>query len=287
MPMKAGKSGGRYARAASVWTLARHPKLQRYCNLLSRAHARLDRAPDEARQGAVAADKLLPGRAAPQVVIARCALRDGDIKTALAAFELALKRDPRAVEQPLAMHDLAMTRWRSGQLAEALATYRILVPRASLLPSRTTRARVLLEAAHVAIATAARKPDLTTRHLTEALAYLREAAHDPHQAHRLDIALSLVLALDRAGRRVQANAVLAEQRSAEAWAGRQPADYLAAPEDLDALRALALERTRPARAAQHWKRYLDEVGPSHPFRQAAKTRLAGLAKPQPRRRRPR
>ena len=221
------------------------------------------------------------------MVIARCALRDGDIKAALTAFELALKRYPRGVEQPLAMHDLAVTRWRAGQLTEALATYRVLVPRASLLPSRNRRAQVLLEAAQVAIATAAREPDRTARSLAEALAYLREAARDPHQAHRLDIALSLVLALDRAGRRAQANAVLAEQRGTQAWAERKPADYLGAPEDLDALRALALERSEPARAAEHWKRYLDEVGPNQPFRKAAKTRLAALGKPKPRRRRPR
>jgi Tfp pilus assembly protein PilF len=285
--MRADKTRGRHSRAASVWAQARHPKLQRYCNLLARAHTRLDRAPSEARQGALAADKLLPGRAAPQVVVARCALRDGDTKAALAAFELALKRDPRAVEQPLAMHDLAVTQWRAGQLKEALATYRILAPRASLLPSRSTRAEVLLQAAHLAMATAAREPDRTARHLVEALAYLREAARDPHQAHRLHIALSLVLALDRAGQRAQANAVLAEQRATAAWAKRSSTDTLAPPEDLDALRALALEQAQPVQAAGHWKRYLDAVGPDHPFRKAAKGRLAGLSKPKPRRRRPR
>jgi len=237
----------------------------------------------------VAADKLLPGRAAPQVVLGRCALRDDDVKGALAAFDKALKRDPRAVEQPLAMHDLALAYWRAGKLTEALATYRILVPRASLLPSRASRARVLLEAAHVASAVAAQDPKGTARNLTEALAYLREAARDPHQAHRLDVGLSLVLALDRAGRRAQANAVLAEQRGTEAWAERDTTETLGAPAELEALRALALERTKPGQAAKHWKRYLSQVGPSNPFRKAAKARLAGLNAPKkkPRRRRPR
>ncbi len=289
LPIRVSAPGGRQGRPASVWARARHPKLQRYCHLLSQAQTRLSHDADEARKAALAADKLLPGRAAPAVVIGRCALRSDDVKGALAAFTAALKRDPLAVEQPLAMHDLALAYWRAGKLTEALATYRILVPRASLLPSRASRARVLLEAAHVAIAVAAQDPKGTSRNLTEALAYLREAARDPHQTHRLDIGLSLVLALDRAGRRAQANAVLAEQRGSEGWAKRARADYLGEPAELEALRALALEQTRPGQAAKHWQGYLDQVGTNHPFRKAAQARLAGLKAPKnkPRRRRPR
>ena len=98
---------------------------------------------------------VLPGRAAPSVVLARVALMSGDLEGARKAFDTALSRDKRSVEQPIAMHDLALTRWRTGDLATALETYRVLVPRASLLPSRRERARVLLEAAHVAMAVAA------------------------------------------------------------------------------------------------------------------------------------
>jgi len=289
LPVRMGATGARHGRPASVWARARHPKLQRYCHLIARAHTRLSHSSREAREAALAADKLVPGRAAPQVVLGRCAVRDGDAKGALAAFAEALKRDPRAVEQPLAMHDLALAHWRAGKLTDALATYRVLVPRSTLLPSRERRAQVLLEAAHVAMAVAARAPKGTTRNLEEALAYLREAARDPHQAQRLDVGLSLVLALDRAGRRAQANAVLAEQRGTESWAARDGTDYLGSPAELPALRALALERTQPVQAGQHWQQYLDRLAPSHPFRKAAETRRASLRGPKkkPRRRRPR
>ena len=96
----------------------------------------------------------------------------------------------------------------------------MLVPRASLLPSRELRALVLLEAAHATMAVAEKAKD-SAQHLDEALAYLREAARDPHHRVKLDIALSLVLALDRAGRRTQADAEASALRwnnvQAEGW----------------------------------------------------------------------
>jgi hypothetical protein len=180
------------------------------------------------------------------------------------------------------MHALARARRQSGKLDEALAAYRVLVPRASLMPSRRERAGVLLEAAHVAMAGAAKPGPGVERHLDEALAYLREAGRDPHHRLRLDVALSLVLALDRAGRTAQADAVLAEQRGTRAWADDHasddsesaPAGYLASARDHEALMALALERHDATRAAEHWRRHL--AGNDGSFRAAAEARLRRL-----------
>jgi tetratricopeptide (TPR) repeat protein len=232
---------------------------------------------------------LLPGRAAPRIVLARAALAAGKVDEALASFDKALAIDARAADHPLALHDLARARRRGGRLEDALGAYRVLVPRASLLPSRELRARVLLEAAHVTMAVAAKSREGGARHLDEALAYLREAGRDPHHRLRLDIALSLVLALDRAGRRSQADAVLAEQRGTAAWAERNEATYLASDKDLDALAALALERIDANAASERWRRYLASAEGA--YREAASARLDRVgaaqapAKKKPRRRR--
>jgi len=281
MPVRQGKR----TKPANVWQLARVPHLQRYCHLISRAHARLKTDPQSARKCATAAAKLLPGRAAPLVIIARLDMEAGKATQALLSFDKALAADAHSVEQPQAMHELAAARWKAGRAEESLDTYRMLVPRASLLASRTRRARVLLEAAHVAMAAAPSGGGDVTRHLDEALAYLREAARDPHQALRLDIALSLVLALDRAGRRGQADAILAEQRSAATWAKSATFDYLASPDDLHLLHALALETTNPTEAGSYYRKYIDSPSGKGIYAAAARARLARLDRPQPRPRR--
>jgi tetratricopeptide (TPR) repeat protein len=273
----AQKSGAR----KGVWSRARVPNLRRYCNLLSRAQARLASDPAGARQAAEQAQRLFPQRAAPKVVLARVAFAGGDRAGALEAFEQALALDPRSVEQPLAMHDLARARWRSGRLQEALDTYRVLVPRAALLPTRERRAEVLLEAAHLALAHAAPQADPALL-LDEALAYLREAARHPHHKLKLDVELSLVLALDRSGNRAQADALLAEIGNATvAWGPL--GDYLAAPQDRLLLLGLAREVGVPSEAADGYRGYLAEVSDG-PNAEIARARLARLAPAGPRRR---
>lgn len=282
-----GRAGRDTNDPASIWRLARHPNLRRYCQLIARAQARLASDAEGARKAATEAERLIPGRAAPRIVLARAALSAGKVEEALASFDKALAIDARAADHPLALHDLARARRRGGRLEDALATYRVLVPRASLLPSRELRARVLLEAAHVTMAVGAKSRDGAARHLDEALAYLREAGRDPHHRLRLDIALSLVLALDRAGKRTQADAVLAEQRGTAAWAERVDASYLASDKDLDALVALANERVNASTASERWRRYISTAEGS--YREAAAARLervgAGTApaKKKPRR----
>ena len=134
------------ARGPSVWELARVPTLQRYCDLMARAHAELSTMPEAARKAAQEADEALPGRAAPQVVLARAALSTGTIEEAARAFERARALDPRSVEDPSTMHDLARVLVRTGKRDEALVVYRALVPRVDLLATTDHRVAVLLEA---------------------------------------------------------------------------------------------------------------------------------------------
>jgi tetratricopeptide (TPR) repeat protein len=278
---------------ASVWALARRPGLERYCALLARSHARIVESPTAARAAALAALRLEPHRAAPHVVLGRVAVRLGQPDEALREFDRAEAIDSRAVEQPAALHDKATALRLGGQLGRALDAYRLLVPRSGLVPSRSWRARVLLEAAHASMGVGALgagaagdKPPA----LDEALAYLREAGEDPHHELRLDTALSLVLVLDRAGRGAQADAVLGELGSTAGWADHPPPAYLARPVDGLALQALALERSSPRAAAALWKRFLEQDRSCpEAWKQAARLRQERLergAAPRKRKARP-
>ncbi|WP_437905980.1 hypothetical protein WME95_48490 [Sorangium sp. So ce327] len=226
-PECAARSGRAIARGPTVWERARAPELPRYCDLLARGQAQLGGDAEAARASARLADQLLPGHAAPQVLLARAALALGSPEDAARAFERARSVDPRSVEDPQTMHDLARSLARTGKRGEAIAIYRALVPRIDLLGTADQRALVLLEAAHLSMATAgaasvadasARPPGgahrdahgeaAARRDLDEAIAYLREARLRAQTQLARDVTLSLALALDRSGDKAQADAAL-------------------------------------------------------------------------------
>ena len=176
----------------SVWARARVPGLERYCARLARGQARLASDPEAAGAAARSADEALPGRAAPLVLQARAALALGKLDDAVALFDRARAVEERSVVQPSALYDLATALRRTGRHRQALDVYRILVPRAAMLPTRAARALALLEAAHVSMTLGAQ--DDSTADLDEALAYLREAGRNRHHPFGTDVALSLALA---------------------------------------------------------------------------------------------
>jgi tetratricopeptide (TPR) repeat protein len=258
---------------------------------MARAHAQLPTMPDGARRAAEEADKALPGRAAPAVVLARAALAMGDATEAARAFERARAIDPRSVEDPATMHDLGRALRKTGKRDEALVVYRALVPRIDLLGTASVRVSVLLEAAHVSIAAegagtapptmaelAKGKPAKAdtrprTPPLDEAIAYLREARQRPATQLAGDVLLSLALTLDRAGSRDEADAVLAEAERAGVHVKGAPLDYLAVPEDRAALEALASESSDRPAAQKAWEAFLAGPGGKGPWASAARTRL--------------
>ncbi len=263
-------------RQRTLWQRARRPSVRRYCRLLSRAQVRLKSDPDQAKKDATAADQLVKGTAAPQVLLARLALAEGDAKAALAAFELAQKRDPRSIDPPAAMHALARAQRKAGKHVDALATYRVLVPRIALLPGRAQRAQVLLEATYAALESAPAE-----RRAAEALAYLREASRDSYHALRTDVAITLALVLDLAGRHAQADAVIADQRGVASWSKRTTGAYLVHAEDLPLLRAMAQSAEDPAAASKAFAIYLTGSRKTGPFAEVAQRRSQPTA---PRRR---
>ncbi|AUX48757.1 hypothetical protein SOCE26_102980 [Sorangium cellulosum] len=243
-PECSARSSRAIARGPSVWERARSPDLPRYCDLLARGQAQLGGSAEAAREAARQADQLLPGHAAPQVLLARAALALGSPEDAARAFARARQIDPRSVEDPHTLHDLARTLARTGQRGEAIAIYRALVPRIDLLATADQRALVLLEAAHLSMAAAGGAPasppagaasapppagstpasppaEGAGAGLDEAIAYLREARHRAQTQLARDVTLSLALALDRAGDRAQADAALEGAAAAvEAGAAR-------------------------------------------------------------------
>jgi tetratricopeptide (TPR) repeat protein len=288
------------ARGPTLWQRARVPGLERYCDLLARGHAQLASNPKNARESARLAEEALPGHAAPSVLLARAELALGSPEQAGRAFARARSLDPRSVEDPSTLHDLARSLARTGQRDEALIIYRALVPRIDLLGAADRRASVLLEAAHASMAAAgalAAGPDGESKaqaHLDEAIAYLREARQRPQTALAGDVLLSLVLVLDRSGDRAQADAALGDATAmsasapiadgatggaADGAAGRvrlRALGALAAEEDQLALEALALERAEPAAAIARWEAYLAGKGGRGPWGAAARARIDAL-----------
>ncbi|MSP25116.1 MAG: hypothetical protein EXR75_08115 [Myxococcales bacterium] len=270
---------------ANVWTRARHPSLARYCHLLAHAQSRLA---DEARRSlgdAAAADAIITGKAAPLVLTARSLLRLGRTKEAMLAFDGAIERDPNAISQPLALIDLARTELANGRTVPALATYRRLVPLVLLVPSREEAVRVLIEAAHTSMTVAARAmaaPTGAGPSLEEALAFLREGKRTTGSPLGLDVALSLALVLDRAGRAEQASEVLAETVAAQKWSRTPSAYQLADPADRLVLEAMSLEASQATEAMARYRAYLATSAAPAPWRARAAARLALLERAPPR-----
>jgi tetratricopeptide (TPR) repeat protein len=268
------------SRGPTIWELARAPNLGRYCDLVARAKAQLPSDAPAAKLSAEQADKALPGHAAPQVILARAALALGKIDEAKRAFEAARSIDPRSVEDPPTMHDLAQVLRRTGKLEDALTIYRALVPRIDLLGAADQRVLVLLEAAHVSMAVEAARvaassgKDARPR-LDEAAAYLREARQRPPTALSGDALLSLVLVLDRNGDRIQADAALADALRTGVQLHAKAPEYLALAEDKLCLEALAAEG---AAAAKLWESYLAGPGGKGPWAAPARARLEALTK---------
>lgn len=277
------------SQGPSVWQRARVPTLQKYCDMLSRARAQLSSNPELSKTAALEADKALPGKAAPKVAIARAALALGDLETAAKQFLAAKALDARSVEDPATMLDLARVLRKTGKRADALTVYRALVPRVDLLSSTERRVSVLLEAAHASMAAITNDQEekapagkdkiadsLKASPLDEAIAYLREAKQRPPTLLANDVALTLVLALDRAGEREAAEAALADAHRTGARVRQSTLDYLSSNEEKLALEALVQEGSDRAAAMKSWEAYLQTAAGKGPFAATARARLDAL-----------
>lgn len=275
-PAECGLSDG--VKAANLWERAKEPQLRRYCDLLASGTAKLVNAGvlvKEVPQIADEADRLLPGRAAPLVLKGRAFLRLDKPKEALSALEEANKRDDRALDDPVALLAWARANARTGKLDEAARAYRAALPRTSAL-SAQERSSASFEAGLTVMAQG--KPGID-----DAVAMFRQARRDAQDAMQIASVVGLALALDRAGLREEARAVLAERVRGDAkpmLSDARVTESLAdagVPHEADALLATALEAVDASASREGWQRYLAGAGGKGPWADHARDKLGGAA----------
>jgi hypothetical protein len=190
-------------RRSSLWARARPLEVERYCTLLARALARLERSPAETLELAREAISVLPRETLGPLLEGRALLRLGRAREAWQRLSPLVLASAPALDDASSLHDVARAALLSGALDDAQRLYRLLMPRSVVLGSEMIRRTATIEAAGLALA---RGP----ADLEDALAYLGEARASPAPGDR-DLVLGLLaLSLDRAGRREQARAVARE-----------------------------------------------------------------------------
>jgi len=270
-------------KTANGWERAKEPNLRQYCALLASGTAKLVGAAALAKDVpaiAADADRLLPGRAAPKVLEGRALLRLGKAGEAVSALEEAKKRDERALDDPVALLAWARANARTGKLDEAAQAYRAALPRTSGLGG-TERSAASFEAGMIVMGQGPKAID-------DAVAMLRQARRDAQDSLQTASVVALALALDRAGQRDEARAVLAERVRPDVKALLAEPRVEAALADagmsreVDALVATALEPTEAGQAREAWKRYVDGAGGKGPWADHARARESSAAKGGPR-----
>ncbi len=269
-------------RGANVWERAKTPELERYCDLVAGASAKLAGATtmahaalDAARQ----ADRALPGHAAPLLLEGRALASMGKRDDARAAMQDARARNPSAFDDPAALLAWARVSARTGHARDASEAYRTLLPRACALPS-LDRGAAFVEGGIVE--SAVRGED----GIDEATGALREALRETRDDAFGVAVLGLALALDRRGDQREAKALLAERAHGDPRSlfGRHDAKELlsVAPVEESALVGIGLEPTDPAGARDAWDAYL-AAAPNGPWAAHARAHLAALVGPGGRR----
>lgn len=245
------KSSAQHKGLANVWEAAREPNLERYCDLVARGFGLLASLPEAARETADLADRAAPGRAAPAVIRGRAFAGAKQWADAAREFERARSLDSRSLDDPLTMREWARALAATGRARDALAAYRTLGPRVSILPSPDERARTFVEGAELALS-------LGEDALDDALAFLGEAKQLAVRDLEWRVNSELALAFDRRGAQGASVAIasdLARRFRAAAKAG-PTAEH---PEML-AASALVMEIFDPRLAVSTWEKYLQQIG---------------------------
>jgi tetratricopeptide (TPR) repeat protein len=269
-PPECGEPGG---RAANVWERAKSPELRHYCDLVASAASKLAGTTAMASQALAAAqqaDTVLSGHAAPRVLEGRALVALGRLDEAAEALADGKARDPRALEDPLALLAWARVLARTGHAAEAADAYRALLPRATSL-SAAERSAAAAEAGLVAMQ---RGP----AGLDEAVAALRESAREAQDEVAAVATLALAVALDRRGDADECRALLSDRARSDPrtpLSSPRAKELLAvAPAERDALVAMGLEATDASGARDAWQSFL-AAAPKGPWADWAKSHLSG------------
>ncbi|WP_394849262.1 hypothetical protein LZC95_17675 [Pendulispora brunnea] len=250
-------------QSGNVWERAKTPELRKYCDLLASGASKLAGFATMAHEViAIAneADTLVPKHSAPAVLRGRAYAKLGRWLEAYKEMNEARIRDPRALDEPVALLTWARVTVRAGHADEGYIAYRTLLPRAAMLPL-AERGPAYVEAGFVSMS---RGP----AGLDEAISVFRQARRDAQDTAQAVAILGLALALDRMGAREEARAVLLERQLANPWPtlsdarARQLLVGPGAERETDALAAIALDVSDPAKAKASWQKYADTAGSS-------------------------
>ena len=267
-PPECGSLDG--GRASNVWERAKAPELRRYCDLLASGASKLASSAAMVREVLSIADdaeRAMPGRAGPGVLRGRALLRLGRADDALAAFRDAKAKDERALDDPASLLSWARALGRTGNDAEAAEAYRALLPRVSTL-TVTDRGAAAVEAGLLALGRGQAGAE-------DAIAILRQARRDSQDVTQALAVVLLALALDRAGERDEANAVLLERGRSDPrpmLADARVKDILSTVSlstEAYAIAAIALESSDGPAAREQWRKYL-EASPKSPWLEHAR-----------------
>ncbi|WP_394820655.1 hypothetical protein [Pendulispora albinea] len=261
--------------AGNVWERAKTPALRKYCDLLASGASKLAASATMAYEVlgiADEADRMVPGHTAPAVLRGRAYAKLGRWLEAYNALNTARIRDPRALDDAVALLAWARVAVRAGHPDDGHAAYRMLLPRATLLPL-AERGPAYVEAGFLAMW---RGPG----GLDEAISIFRQARRDAQDTPQAVAILGLALALDRLGARDEARAVLLERPLANPWPtlsdarARQLLTPPVSEGETEALAAIALEASDPAKARLSWQKYAD-TSPGAPWVAHARARAHG------------
>lgn len=267
-PPECGSLDG--GRASNVWERAKAPELRRYCDLLASGVSKLASSTATVREVLVIADdaeRAMPGHAGPGVLRGRALLRLGRAAEALVALRDAKERDDRALDDPVSLLSWARVLGKTGNTAESADAYRALLPRASTL-SVTDRGAAAVESGLLALSRGAAGVD-------DAVAIFRQARRDSQDTTQAVAVMGLALALDRAGEKAEATAVLAERGRSDPRAAlgdtrvKEILATVGANAESHALAAIALEAIDVPAARAAWRAYV-EAAPRGPWLEHAR-----------------
>ncbi len=160
----------RRATRGGLWSRLRVGDVERYCELLARAYARLDETPSEALSAAHAAESVAGPLPSVRLVVGRAELRLGQPALAFAHLAAVEAEDAQAFIEPRALHDYARAASLAGKSADAVRLYRLLVSRSALQDDAREAVFTQIEAAAHVLSHAPAGSD-------EALGYLAQVRH--------------------------------------------------------------------------------------------------------------